>query len=404
MTGSAPAINYKQDTKGKKMEVLRVFDTIDKLNDEYVNIWEEICNIESPSEDKARVDVVGDYLSSIAKGLGFKIERHKEKSFGDVITLIMNPEAKGKPIALSGHMDTVHPIGLFGTPPVHRDEERIYGPGVMDCKGGIVAGILAMHALSINGFADRPIMMLLQSNEEIGSGKDNKGPIRYICERAKESVAFLNLEGHEGYFDGKACLSRKGIVGFIFKVYGICAHSSYCAREGASAIREASHKILALEEYKCDEGITFNVGTIRGGTVRNTVPGYCEFELDCRFTRGEDLEKIKAIVEDIAKMTHIDGCSCEVALINYRPPMELCERNKTLLALANEAFIKYGLSPLDIGFKNGGSDAADVTAYGIPCIDSIGVKGERAHSKEEYAIISSLSESAKRIVAIISSL
>ena len=83
--------------------------------------------------------------------------------------------------------------------------------------------------------------------------------------------------------------------------------------------------------------------------------------------------------------------------------MELCERNTSLLNQANEAFVKNGLSPLTIGFRNGGSDAADVTAFGIPCIDSIGVGGERAHSVEEYGVISSLSESAKRIAAIVCS-
>ena len=88
-------------------------------------------------------------------------------------------------------------------------------------------------------------------------------------------------------------------------------------------------------------------------------------------------------------------------MINQRVPMELCERNQELLARANEGFLANGLSPLALGHRNGGSDAADVTAFGIPCIDSLGVGGERAHSAEEYGIISSLAESAKRIAAII---
>ena len=46
-------------------------------------------------------------------------------------------------------------------------------------------------------------------------------------------------------------------------------------------------------------------------------------------------------------------------------------------------------------------DAADVTAYGIPCIDSMGGKGEYAHSMAEEACLDSLAESAKRISAII---
>ena len=383
---------------------LKFFSTVDSLTEEYTKIWEDACNIESPSKDKAAVDRVGEYFCNIAKSLGWKIEKYPQKEFGDVICITMNPNSPGAPIALSGHMDTVHPIGLFGSPAARREGDRLYGPGAVDCKGGIVAGFLAMHALMLSGYEGRPIKMLLQSNEEIGSGINNKAPIKAICEAAKDAVAFLNLEGHEDYFSGKACLIRKGIAGFIFKVHGISAHSSYCAREGASAIAEAAHKICELEKYKDDGGITFNVGKISGGTARNTIPGYCEFELDARFAKEEELKKIKAIIKNISETNTVPGCTCEAELVNLRVPMELCERNTALLEIANGAFRKNGLSTLDVGFRNGGSDAADVTAYGIPCIDSIGVSGERAHSKDEYGKVSSLPETAKRLATIICAL
>lgn len=382
----------------------RIFEEIDRLQEQYVRVWEDVCNIESPSSCKEGVDRVGAYFLAIAREHGWKTEIFPQERFGNVIAITVNADSTAAPIALSGHMDTVHPIGLFGTPAAHREGDRLHGPGAMDCKGGVVAGFLAMHALAKCGFKDRPILMLLQSNEEIGSGKNNKEPIRLICERAKDAAAFLNLEGHEGYFEGKACLQRKGIAGFSFRVHGISAHSSYCAREGASAIAEAAHKILALEAFKNDSGITCNVGIVKGGTVRNTVPDQCELEVDFRYNRVEELEQIKSAVQRIADETHIAGCSCEVSLINWRVPMELCERNLTLLEKANAAFLKNGLSSLAIGFRNGGSDAADVTSFGIPCIDSIGVGGERAHSSEEYGVISSLADSAKRIAAIITEL
>ena len=384
------------------MNCTRIFDTIDRLNHQYIDVWEDILNIESPSNLKERIDAVSEYLIVLSKKRGWKIERFPEEKFGDVVCITMNPDSKKAPIALSGHMDTVHPIGLFGTPAAHREGDRLHGPGAMDCKGGIVAGFLAMHALHECGYTDRPIMMLLQSNEEIGSGIENKSPIRRICDKAKNALAFLNLEGHEGYFEGKACLERKGIAGFLFSVKGVSTHASYCAREGASAITEAAHKIIELEKVKEETGITFNCGIIKGGTARNTVPGECEFQLDVRFSSESELERAKAIIKKIADTVYVQGCSCEVDMISLRVAMELCERNLNLLSIANAAFEKNGLSTLAVGKRNGGSDAADITAYGIPCIDSMGVGGERAHSKEEYGVISSLSESAKRLVAIIS--
>jgi len=62
---------------------------------------------------------------------------------------------------------------------------------------------------------------------------------------------------------------------------------------------------------------------------------------------------------------------------------------------------KNGLSTLEIGMRTGASDAADVSHAGIPCIDSLGVGGERGHSVEERGVLSSLAESAKRIAAVI---
>ena len=383
------------------MNCSQIFETIDLLGEEYVKIWEDICNIESPSLYKAGVDAVGEYLSEYAKGLGYKIERFPEEKFGDVVCLTMNADSKMAPIALSGHMDTVHPIGLFGTPAVRRENDKIYGPGVVDCKGGIVAGLLAMHALKACGYTERPVMMLLQSNEEIGSGLMNKGPLRNICEKARDAVAFLNLEGYESYYEGKATLERKGNAAFLFHVKGISAHASYCAREGASAIREAALKIAELEKIKEDGGLTFNVGVIRGGSVRNSIPADCEFELDVRFSNDEELSRAKEIINRVANTTYVGGCSCEVENTNLRVAMVRSEKNTKLLESANRAFEKNGLSTLEAGRRNGASDAADVTAFGIPCMDSIGVEGERAHSVDEYATIPSLMVSAKRIAAIV---
>jgi len=378
-----------------------IFERIDSLSGEFADIWEDICNIESPSNYKIGVDAVGKYFIGLANDNLWDVEIFKQERFGDVVCVTMNKDAQKSVVTISGHMDTVHPVGSFGTPAAHRSGDKLYGPGAMDCKGGIVAGFLAMKALKECGYNERPVMMLLQSNEEVGSGLNNKETIRYMCEKAKDSVAFLNLEGHEGFFKGKACLKRKGIAGFQFTVTGVETHASYCADEGASAIAEAAYKIIELEKVKNSGGLTFNCGLINGGSASNTVPGKCEFKLDVRFSKMEEFDEAVKIINDIANTVCVPGCSCNVVQTNMRPAMEPNDRNISLLKRANELFEKNGLSTLEIGSRNGGSDAADISAYGIPTIDSLGVGGERAHSVEEYGLIGSLAESAKRIASII---
>jgi len=316
---------------------------------------------------------------------------------GNAVCITMNPDAKAAPISFSAHMDTVHPIGSFGTPAVHVDEEKIYGPGVTDCKGGIVAAFLAMEALARSGFCARPVQLLLQSDEEKRSIPSQKQTIRYICEKAKDSIAFLNLEGGTV---GEACLIRKGIVTFTFTVTGEEAHSSNCATKGANAIVDAAYKILELDKFKDDDGLTCNCGVISGGSVPNTVPGKCVFKANVRFATMEQYEWICDYVQKLAATEHVKGCTCSVWHKGYRLTMEDCARNRALLEDMNRIFEQTGLPVLKAAKRKGGSDAADITAFGIPCIDSLGVEGGKIHSPNEFAYLKSLGESAKRLAAV----
>ena len=374
-----------------------ISENIDRLYDKYLSVWEDICNIESPTADKRGVDAVGDYIIQMARERGWTVEVLEQKVSGNAVCITVNPDVDAPPLSLSGHTDTVHPVGSFGTPAVHKDEARIYGPGVNDCKGGIVAALLAMEALDTCGFRTRPIQLLLQTDEEKGSAPSKKATIRYICEKAKDSVGFLNLEGHTA---GEACLVRKGIVTFTFTVSGVEAHSSNCAEKGANAIADAAHKIIELEKIKDSEGLTCNCGVISGGTVPNTVPGSCEFKANVRFATMEQYEWICDHVQKIAATEHVPGCSCKVSHNGYRVMMEDCERNRSLLDTMNRIFEQTGLPRLEASKRKGGSDAADVTVYGIPCVDSLGVEGGKIHSPDEYAELASLKSSAKRIAAV----
>ena len=375
----------------------KLFSAIDSMYDSYVKVWEDVCNIESPTKYKVGVDAVGNYFAEMAQVRGWRVERFEHPISGDVVAITMNPDAKEKPITLSGHMDTVHPIGLFGTPAVRIEDGKIFGPGVLDCKGGIVAAALAMDALRRVGFDKRPVLLLLQSDEEGGSMGSNKATIGYMCEKAKDSVAFLNLEG---YAPGKVCIARKGIITFTFKIKGIEAHSSRCATDGANAIAEAAHKIIELEKLKDAEGLTCNCGVISGGSVPNTVAGYCEFKANIRFATADQLEWVRGYVKEIADTAHVKGCVCELEQTGFRVAMQYEERNQRLLDRMNEIFESVGMSTLEAMSGKGGSDAADATVYGIPCLDSLGTAGGRIHSPDEFSYLESLRESAKRLAAV----
>lgn len=374
----------------------KVLDKIDSLEREYIEFLIDICNIESPSSYKEGVDKVGQYICERARKSGWEIEIQKQEISGDCICITMNPKSAEKPIVFSGHMDTVHPVGLFTAPFVREDSDKLHGPGVLDCKGGIVAAFLAMRALHECGFTGRPIKLILQSDEEVSSATSNKTTISYMAEKSRDCIGFFNCEG---YAEGHATIKRKGISKYRFEVTGKAAHSGTCYK-GLSAIAEAAQKILEFEKYKDPEGITFNCGTISGGTVPNSVPEKCDFTIDIRFSTKEEMEQADKIVETISKKSFLTGTTCEVKLLSRREPMELNDKNLKLLERINEIFIKNNMPVLRPKSRNGGSDASNMTAYNIPCIDSLGVAGGANHSKSEFIYKKSLAEAAKRLSAI----
>ena len=207
----------------------------------------------------------------------------------------------------------------------------------------------------------------------------------------------MNMEGHDA---GKACIERKGIINYKITVTGQSAHASKCCVEGANAVTEAAYKILQLEKFKDMNGITCSCDMIQGGTAINTVPESCVIYADARFSTFEQMKQIDEQVKCIAKNCTVPGCTGTAEIESYRPAMVYAKRNEDLLARMNAIFKENGLPVLEPQKRTGGSDAAIVTEYGIPCVDSLGVEGGNIHTLNEYGIKASLSACAKRAAAV----
>jgi len=378
------------------MDCQKLFSVIDELNDTYCNLWEYVCNIESPTDYKKGVDEVGNVFIKMANARGWIVEISEQTKAGNAICITINHTSKARPVVFSGHIDTVHPIGLFGTPAVRRDERCIYGPGVTDCKGGVVAAFMALDALDQCRFTDRPVMLIIQTDEETGSRTSGLKTVEFMCEKAKNAIAFLNTESIQG---NSAVLVRKGILRYRFTVFGKAVHSANCAI-GANAIAEAAHKILKLETLKDAGTLTCNCGTIEGGTVANTVADKCSFTADFRFSSEEDCVKAQRMVEEVSEQNMLKGCHCELKKISFRPAMPPCDRNFELLAAMNKIYKDTNLPQLTSRICLAGSDAAYTTQAGIPSVDNLGVDGGEIHTINEFAYLASLAASAKRLAAV----
>lgn len=376
------------------MDMDRLFNECERLNEKYLSFLIDICNISSKSDNKKGVDAVCDYCARFAEQMGYAVKAEQIEGSGNVMSATLNPGAKGDAVCVSAHMDTVHPEGLFG---IRREGDRLVGPGVYDCKGGIAVGFLLMEALKNCGYADSPVKIILQSDEEVQSLSSGLKTIDFMCAEAKGARAFFNLEGR---IKGKITTARKGILRYRYDITGIPVHAgTYFG--GASAIKEAAHKVLAIEEKSRVDGITYNCGIIHGGTVMNTVPANCSVFMDIRIRTEKDIEEAETNLFDVGNTVYVENTHTVTTKVSSRPPMERTEKNAKLFEDILSCSRKYGLGEFEENSVTGGSDAAYTTIAGIPTVDDMGPLGGDYHTTDEWIDIPSISGSAKIIAAYI---
>ncbi len=376
----------------------KLFDCVDARLPEHKQLLEDIVNINSYSSDKADVDRVGACIREFAQKQGFGVETVPFEKAGNGLLITWNTDAPLPPVAFTGHMDTVFPVGTF-EPPLFREENgRYYGPGVTDMKGGLAIGLLTMCALKDAGFRDRPIRFILIGDEELSEGLSGQAGKDFIRENARGCAAAITLEGHS---PGKVTVGRKGSIRYKVYVKGHATHAGARYAEGISAIKEAAHKILAIEAASDPKQITYNCGMITGGTSPNTVPGQATFTLYNRYWQLAQRQEIRDHVEGIIAESYIPGTTSTFDIVGERLPMDATPGNYALAAHIDQVSQQYGFGAVTPVKQSGGSDASYTTMAGVPSVCSMGPIGGQIHSPDEFMQADSLARQAKRLAAVV---
>lgn len=359
-----------------------------------------LVETESPSHDKTAVDRVGAIVAEEARKLGAQVEIIPNKETGSHVLSKFSSgsgtegevEAHNKPILLLCHMDTVFPLGTLSKMPYREADGKIFGPGVLDMKAGIVISLAAIEEAQKQGL-NRPVTLLCTSDEEIGSHTSRE----HIEHLAKESALVLVLES--ALVDGSLKTWRKGVGGFDIKVKGRAAHSGGDHQAGRNAIEEMAYQVIAIQKLTdYSRQTTLNVGVMHGGTVSNVVPEEANIEVDVRVMRPGEWERIEAAVKELKPV--LDGTSIEVTGRLNRPPMPFDDGMKTTFEKVKSIAARLGME-LKAGGTGGASDANFVAPLGIPVLDGLGAIGEGYHSEREYLFAGSLNERVRLISAIL---
>ena len=291
-------------------------------------------------------------------------------------------------VALVGHLDTVFPPGVFEGFVLEDGGRVALGPGVLDMKGGLVVALEALRAVAALGALERlPVRFVIVSDEEIGSPEG-----RALIERelAGASAALVLESGRAG---DAVITRRKGTAVLHVEAHGRAAHAGNAHASGANAIWALARfvdRAQRLTDY--DRGVTVNVGLVRGGTAKNTVPEQATAVVDCRFQTTDDARTLLAELEEAARAAAADvsGTRLEVRGGISRLPLERTAASAALMAEYGAAAARAGFTIQEAGLIGGGSDASSTGAMGIPSIDGLGVRGSGFHTKDERAELDTL--------------
>ena len=348
-----------------------------------IRLTRELVECESPSDQKAAVDRCAALLADRCAAIGGKTKLHRQKQFGDLLEVRFRPPARARQgrILLLGHLDTVWPLGSLAAMPWRERDGRLWGPGVLDMKAGVAMAMTAMELLREADLLDREIVLLLNSDEEVGS------PVsRPVTERlARDCAAVYVIEPAQGLAYKTA---RKGTGDWRIDVTGVAAHAGVDFTQGANALRELARVIETVSGWTdLKRGLTVSVGVAGGGSKANVIPAQAWAEVDARIARAADGPRLE---QKFAALKPVDKrCSLLVSGGINRPPMERSRGTVALYRRARSLAAELGF-PLDEAATGGASDGNFTAALGVPTLDGMGAVGEGAHAAHESVLVAHL--------------
>lgn len=399
----------------------RIARYVEEHHENAIALLERVVNINSGTLNVQGVREVGAVFREELDALGFETEwidlPPSANRAGHLFA--RRTGTRGKKILMIGHLDTVFeessPFQTF-----RREGSTATGPGTADMKGGDVVMLLALQALaSVDALEGTSITVAITGDEE-SPGDPLSVARRDLIEAGKAADVALGFEG--GVKDGDAeyaTVARRGSTGWTLEVEGRQGHSSriFSDELGAGAIFEASRILYAFyEELRGEELLTFNAGTIVGGTEvtfdpedasgtvfgkTNVVPKRVIVRGGIRTITLEQLERTREEMRKIVDQS-LPGTSARITFRDGYPPMAPTEGNLAYLETYTQVSQDLGYGPL-LALDPGRRGAADIS-FVAPHVDGLsgmGTYGSGAHSPEEAVDLDSLVVAAQRAAILI---
>jgi glutamate carboxypeptidase len=349
---------------------------------------EALVGVSSPSGD---LDGAEEALAVCAALLPPQadIERVPCSTPGSAPDLIARIRGEGSVrLLLLGHVDTV--IGHSSHAPLRREGDRLYGPGTVDMKGGVVLSLGVARALATRPGAFAELSLLLVTDEEW-----RRHEFRHVERFASYNACLcfeggqLNVEGDEG-----VVVQRKAAGTLRVAAAGRAAHSGSAPDQGRNALLALAATATAIARHHDPNGserLSVVPTIMRSGDAFNVVPAEGELLVDMRADRSQAFETVRAAV-----LPELDGVALTAEMQRVWPGMDSRQATHELLERASARVGR----PIVAVSRGGASDASHFAPRIALTVDGLGPRGGAAHNPGEFVLAPSLRERAEVALAL----
>ena len=389
---------------------------IDEHAEEVNDLLEETVNISSGTMNHDGIRALGVIMARELDALGLEtewIEMPEEMQRAGHLFGRRYVDGKKK-ILMIGHLDTVFEAD-DGFQSYTREGDTAFGPGVEDMKSGNLVIVYALKALREIGALDDLSVTVAYIGDEENAGSPLSVSKHDLIEAGKWADISLGFEGGISY-DGQdwATISRRSTSNWYLEVTGKQAHSSriFSDSTGHGAIFEAARILNEFDEkVRGEEYLTFNAGTVQGGTdvtydfennrgttfgKTNVVPNKVIVHGDIRTISQEQLERTRDAMREIVA-NHLPLTDARIEFEDRYPPMEPTAGNRRLHSILSKANEDLGRGPMPIvdPSRRGAADISFVAPYS-DSLAGLGTLGQGGHTPNESLDLTSIPVAIKQ--------
>ena len=368
---------------------------VEDRKDELIDLVSRLIRINSENPTGTQREVV-DFVEKYLEKAGIAYEETGENPDYPCVVARMGSE-DGYSLIFNGHVDVVPAgdRGLWDFEPFCGTvtDSQILGRGTSDMKAGVVANMFAARALKDLGLIDVPMTLMFSPDEELGA------PTATRVYRERISGARAVICAEPGFPDGGVTTERRGSGHFHMRISGISAHAGRCYEDGASAILELAHKIVALDAFVDAQAQTIvNTGLISGGNSANAVAPWADARIHITFNTVDAAERLVENVRAVAARTFVPRTTTRISGGIRLHPLEYTADVETLFGMAERACAAMGGYTIRRNRALGASEAGfTASVLGIPSICSMGPEGAELHSPSEYLSVDTVLPRCKMI-------